>query len=50
MNRPPPFVPTTYDYEKALDDIPGLHWSVHEFLHSRMLESEEYTLRMDPNK
>ncbi|KIM66408.1 hypothetical protein SCLCIDRAFT_1211163 [Scleroderma citrinum Foug A] len=50
MNRPPPFVPTTYNYEKALDDIPGLHWSVHEFLHSRMLESEEYTLRMDPNK
>ncbi|KAL4062826.1 hypothetical protein V8B97DRAFT_1877313 [Scleroderma yunnanense] len=50
MSHPPPFVPTTYDPAKALDDIPGIHWGVHEFLHSRMLESEEYVHRMDPNK
>ncbi|KAH7882592.1 hypothetical protein F5I97DRAFT_1906457 [Phlebopus sp. FC_14] len=50
MNRPPPPVSTPYDVEKALDDIPGVHWALHEFLHSRMLESEEYCHRADPNK
>ncbi|KAI9457359.1 hypothetical protein HD554DRAFT_2142813 [Boletus coccyginus] len=50
MNRPPPFVPGTYDYMDALDDIPGIHWVLHEFLHSRMLEAEEYCHRVDPNK
>lgn len=50
MNRPAPFVPETYDPSKALDDIPGLHWALHEFTHSRMLEAEEYCHRVDPNK
>ncbi|KAG8215539.1 hypothetical protein J3R82DRAFT_9198 [Butyriboletus roseoflavus] len=50
MNRPPPFVPEDYDSRNALDDIPGIHWALHEFLHSRMLESEEYCHRVDPNK
>ncbi|KAN0080427.1 Protein of unknown function (DUF3808) domain containing protein [Tylopilus felleus] len=50
MNRPPPLIPKTYDPKDALDDIPGIHWALHEFLHSRMLESEEYCHRVDPNK
>lgn len=50
MNRPPPFTPKTYDSSDALDDIPGIHWALHEFLHSRMLEAEEYCDRVDPNK
>ncbi|KAF9236545.1 hypothetical protein BU15DRAFT_49888 [Melanogaster broomeanus] len=50
MNHPPPLVPALYDSTSALDDIPGLHWALHEFLHSRMLESEEYLLRVDPNR
>ncbi|KAF9219377.1 hypothetical protein BS17DRAFT_424722 [Gyrodon lividus] len=49
MNHPPPFVAASYDSANALDDIPGLHWALHEFLHSRMLESEEYCHRIDPN-
>ncbi|KAH0834300.1 hypothetical protein J3R83DRAFT_11675 [Lanmaoa asiatica] len=50
MNHPPPLVPQAYDSRDALDDIPGIHWALHEFLHSRMLESEEYCHRVDPNK
>lgn len=50
MNPPPPPVPDTYDPNDALNDIPGIHWALHEFLHSRMLESEEYFDRIDPNK
>lgn len=50
MNRPPPPVSPTYTPDKALDDLPGIHWALYEFLHSRMLESEEYCDRMDPNK
>ena len=50
MNRQPPFVPEAYNSSDALDDIPGLHWALHEFLHSRMIESEEYCHRVDPNK
>ncbi|KAF8837528.1 hypothetical protein BDN67DRAFT_1013812 [Paxillus ammoniavirescens] len=50
MNRLPPFVPASYSSANALDDIEGLHWALHEFLHSRMLESEEYCDRIDPNK
>ncbi|KAI6115020.1 hypothetical protein EV401DRAFT_1978191 [Pisolithus croceorrhizus] len=50
MNRSPPPVPSTYTQEKALDDLPGIQWALCEFLHSRMLESEEFCDRMDPNK
>ncbi|KIJ64163.1 hypothetical protein HYDPIDRAFT_112092 [Hydnomerulius pinastri MD-312] len=50
MNRPAPSLPAAYDPVNALDDIPGIHWALHEFLHSRMLESEEYCHRVDPNK
>lgn len=50
MNHPPPFISKSYDSRDALDDIPGIHWALHEFLHSRMLESEEYCHRVDPNK
>ncbi|KAI6143386.1 hypothetical protein BKA82DRAFT_4185656 [Pisolithus tinctorius] len=50
MNRLPPPVSPTYTPDKALDDLPGIHWALYEFLHSRMLESEEYCDRMDPNK
>ncbi|KAI6022958.1 outer membrane protein Iml2/Tetratricopeptide repeat protein 39 [Pisolithus microcarpus] len=50
MSRPPPPVPSTYTPEKALDDLPGIQWALCEFLHSRMLESEEFCDRMDPNK
>ncbi|KAI6030082.1 hypothetical protein EDC04DRAFT_107009 [Pisolithus marmoratus] len=50
MSRPPPPVPTTYTPERALEDLPGIHWVLHEFLQSRMLESEEFCDRVDPNK
>ncbi|KAG9310772.1 hypothetical protein JVU11DRAFT_8621 [Chiua virens] len=50
MNHSPPSVPEAYDSRDALDDIPGIHWALHEFLHSRMLESEEYCHHVDPNK
>ncbi|KAF8415812.1 hypothetical protein L210DRAFT_3584530 [Boletus edulis BED1] len=50
MNRSPPSVPKTYDPKDALDDVPGIHWALHEFLHSRMLEAEEYCHRIDPKK
>lgn len=47
---PPPPHSTTYNPVDALDDIPGIQWVLHEFLQSRMLESEEYCHLVDPNK
>ncbi|KAG2137023.1 hypothetical protein DEU56DRAFT_736904 [Suillus clintonianus] len=50
MSNLPPPVNNPYDPTNALDDIPGLHWALHEFLQSRMHESERYCEQSDPDK
>ncbi|OAX31844.1 hypothetical protein K503DRAFT_870456, partial [Rhizopogon vinicolor AM-OR11-026] len=50
MSNPPPLVTHAYDPTNALDDIPGLHWALHEFLQSRMHESEGFCDQSDPQK
>jgi hypothetical protein len=50
MPDSPPPVNNPYDPTKALDDIPGLHFALHEFLQSRMHESERFCEQSDPDK
>lgn len=50
MSNTPPIVTNSYDPANALDDIPGLHWALHEFLQSRMHESEAFCDSSDPQK
>lgn len=50
MSNSPPPVNNPYDPTNALDDIPGLHWALHEFLQSRMHESERFCEQSDPEK
>ncbi|KAG1895793.1 uncharacterized protein F5891DRAFT_1056964 [Suillus fuscotomentosus] len=50
MSNSPPPVNNSYDPTNALDDIPGLHWALHEFLQSRMHESERFCEQSDPEK
>ncbi|KAH9837579.1 uncharacterized protein C8Q71DRAFT_753294 [Rhodofomes roseus] len=37
-----------YSPESALEDVPGLHYALHLFLASQMVESEEYCKECDP--
>lgn len=50
MSNSPPPVNNPYDPANALDDIPGLHWALNEFLQSRMHESERFCEQSDPEK
>ncbi|KAG1827902.1 hypothetical protein EV424DRAFT_1318995 [Suillus variegatus] len=50
MSNSPPPVNNSYDPTNALDDIPGLHWALNEFLQSRMHESERFCEQSDPEK
>ncbi|KAH7920441.1 hypothetical protein BV22DRAFT_804226 [Leucogyrophana mollusca] len=47
---PAPTMKEPYNPADALDDIRGVTWALHEFLHSRMVESEEYCNKIDPPK
>ncbi|EIW75037.1 hypothetical protein CONPUDRAFT_147567 [Coniophora puteana RWD-64-598 SS2] len=49
MPDPPP-VKEPYKVSEALDDISCVTWALDEFLHSRMVESEEYCHKSDPSK
>ncbi|KAK0490235.1 hypothetical protein IW261DRAFT_1430992 [Armillaria novae-zelandiae] len=44
-----PIVKTPYDPNDALDDIPGIAHTLDLFLASKMIESEEYCSKSDPN-
>lgn len=46
----PPAVSWPYSHSAALDDIPGIAYTLDTFLKSQMVESEEYCHRNDPNK
>ncbi|KAG7451588.1 uncharacterized protein BT62DRAFT_984650 [Guyanagaster necrorhizus] len=48
--KPPPLVKSPYSPKDALDDIPGVAHALDLFLASRMVESEEYCDKTDPNK
>lgn len=50
MPDSPPPVNNPYNPTNALDDIPGLHFALHEFLQSRMHESERFCEQSDPEK
>ncbi|KAH7911470.1 hypothetical protein BJ138DRAFT_1172533 [Hygrophoropsis aurantiaca] len=45
-----PTVKQPYNSAEALGDIPGISWALDEFLHSRMVESEDYCNKVDPQK
>ncbi|KAG2355431.1 hypothetical protein BDR07DRAFT_1453781 [Suillus spraguei] len=48
-NSPPPVI-SPYNPISALDDVPCIHWALHEFLQSRMHESERFCEKSDPER
>lgn len=50
MSNLPPPVTNPYNPINALDDIPCIHWALHEFLQSRMHESERFCEKSDPER
>lgn len=45
-----PRVSPEYIPERALDDLPAIRYAEALFLDSKMVESEEYCLELDPEK